>query len=81
MAQAVPEILEIILHDEIGHVRIGNRWYEHFCAQRGVDPAEEFRKLLKEYGASRPRPPFHNQARKMAGFSERELQYMEMGKD
>ena len=67
------EVLEIILRDEIGHVRTGNRWYEYFCAQRNLDPAEEFQKLLKEYGASKPRPPFHNEARRAAGFSEQEL--------
>jgi uncharacterized ferritin-like protein (DUF455 family) len=73
------QILEIILRDEIGHVRIGNRWYEYFCAQRGVEPAEEFQKLLQEYGASRPRPPFHKEARRAAGFSEVELRYLETG--
>ena len=67
------EVLEIILRDEIGHVRTGNRWYEYFCAQRNLDPAEEFQKLLKEYGASKPRPPFHHEARRAAGFSEQEL--------
>jgi len=71
------EILEIILCDEIGHVRTGNRWYEYFCAQRGVNPAEEFQYLLKEYGASKPRPPFHMKARQEAGFSEVELRYLE----
>jgi uncharacterized ferritin-like protein (DUF455 family) len=75
------EILEIILRDEIGHVRIGNCWYEYFCAQRGVDPAEEFQRLLKGYGASRPRPPFHKEARRAAGFSEVELRYLESGTD
>lgn len=75
------EILGVILRDEIGHVRIGNRWYEHFCAQHGVDPADEFQKLLKEYGASKPRPPFHNEARRAAGFSEVELRYLETGSD
>jgi len=75
------EILEIILRDEIGHVRIGNRWYEYFCAQRCLDPAEEFQKLLKEYGASRPRPPFHKEARRAAGFSDVELRYLETGID
>jgi uncharacterized ferritin-like protein (DUF455 family) len=75
------EILEIILRDEIGHVRIGNRWYEYFCAQRGIDPAEEFQKLLKEYGANRPRPPFHTEARRAAGFSDMELRYLENGGD
>jgi len=75
------EILEIILRDEIGHVRVGNRWYEYFCTQRGLDPLEEFQKLLKEYGASRPRPPFHKKARQEAGFSEAELRYLETGTD
>jgi uncharacterized ferritin-like protein (DUF455 family) len=75
------EILEIILRDEIGHVRIGNRWYETFCAQRGLEPAEQFQKLLKEYGASRPRQPFHKKARLAAGFSEVELSYLETGSD
>lgn len=72
------QVLEIILRDEIGHVRIGNRWYEYFCAKRGVNPAQEFQKLLKEYGASKPRPPFHSEARRAAGFSDEELLYLEM---
>lgn len=72
------EILEIILRDEIGHVRIGNRWYEYFCAQRGANPTQEFQKLLKEYGASKPRPPFHAEARRAAGFSDEELLYLEI---
>jgi len=75
------EILEIILRDEIGHVRVGNRWYEYFCTQRGLNPAEEFQKLLKKYGASRPRPPFHKEARRAAGFSDVELCYLETGTD
>jgi uncharacterized ferritin-like protein (DUF455 family) len=75
------EILGIILHDEIGHVRVGNRWYEYFCAQRRLDPVEEFQKLLREYGASRPRPPFHSEARRAAGFSDVELKYLETGTD
>jgi uncharacterized ferritin-like protein (DUF455 family) len=75
------EILEIILHDEIRHVRIGNRWYEYFCAQRGIEPVTEFQKLLKEYRANSPRPPFHKEARRAAGFSEVELRYLETGSD
>ena len=73
------EILEIILRDEIGHVRAGNRWYEYFCALRNLDPVEEFQRLLKEYGASRPRAPFHKEARRAAGFSEQELDRFETG--
>ncbi len=71
-ARAV-EILQIILRDEIGHVRTGNRWYAWLCAQRGLEPVTTFRRLLAEYGTLRLRPPFHEAARREAGFSEREL--------
>lgn len=67
------EILEIIQHDEIGHVRIGNRWYRYLCEQRGLDPVETFRRLLQEYGTLRLRRPFDDVARREAGFSEHEL--------
>lgn len=66
------EILQIIQRDEIGHVRIGNRWYNYLCAQRALDPIETFRRLLKEYDA-RPRPPFALDARRRAEFTEAEL--------
>lgn len=67
------EILQIILRDEIGHVRIGNRWYGWLCERRGLEPVATFRRLLEEYGTLRLRPPFYEQARREAGFSEREL--------
>lgn len=71
------EILEIILRDEIGHVRTGNRWYGFLCAQRHVDPVATFHELLAIHGASKPRPPFHRAARQAAGFSEEELRDLE----
>jgi uncharacterized ferritin-like protein (DUF455 family) len=69
------EILQIIQRDEVEHVRIGNRWYEYFCEQRGVDPVDTFRHLLQQYDA-RLRPPFDLVARRQAGFSERDLQLL-----
>jgi uncharacterized ferritin-like protein (DUF455 family) len=74
-ARAV-EILEAILRDEVGHVRIGNRWYAHLCAQRGLDPVTTFRALLKEYDAPPLRPPFHLDARRAAGFTEEEIDWL-----
>ncbi len=71
------EILEIILRDEIGHVRIGNHWYAWFCARRGVEPIATFRQLLREYSAPQFRPPFHRSARLAAGFSEAEMAMLE----
>ena len=70
------EILEIILRDEVDHVRIGNHWYTYLCAQRSIEPMAMFRTLLQEYNAQ-VRPPFHTAARLAAGFSEEELQALE----
>ena len=67
------EILDIILRDEIGHVAIGNRWYRHLCAERGLDPLTTYPELAERYGAPRPRGPFNMEARRAAGFQEDEL--------
>lgn len=75
------EILEIILRDEIGHVLIGNRWYDYLCVARGANPAEQFQLILKEYDVPPPRPPLHWAAREAAGFSAKELRFLETGSD
>ena len=65
--------LDIILRDEIGHVRIGNHWFRHVCNARGIDPISTFEALAKSYGAPRLRGPFNLEARRQAGFDEIEL--------
>lgn len=67
------EILDIILRDEIGHVRIGNHWYAWVCQDRGLNPHTEFAELARRYEAPRLRGPFNLEARRAAGFSEQEL--------
>ena len=66
-------ILDIILRDEIGHVAIGNRWFRHGCALRGLDPVAAYAALANEYGAPPLRGPFNLPARRAAGFDEEEL--------
>ncbi len=66
-------IVDRILRDEIGHVRIGNRWYGWLCEQRGLDPVATFADLASTHGAPRLRGPFNLEARKAAGFSAAEL--------
>jgi uncharacterized ferritin-like protein (DUF455 family) len=63
------EVLEVILRDEIGHVRIGNHWYHRLCRERGIDPAAHTRALIVATGAPRPRPPLNVEARTRAGLS------------
>jgi uncharacterized ferritin-like protein (DUF455 family) len=75
--QGAAEILDIILHDEIGHVEIGNRWYCHMCQLRGLDPRATYAELAQRYRAPVPRGPFNLEARRKAGFSEAELQSLQ----
>ena len=71
---AVGGILDIILRDEIGHVAIGNRWYGWLCDRRGLEPVETYARLAAEHHAPPLRGPFNLDARRAAGFSERELE-------
>lgn len=66
-------ILDIILHDEVGHVAIGNHWYRHLCDQRTLEPVATYAQLAAAYGAPRVRGPLNLDARRRAGFDETEL--------
>ncbi len=70
-------ILEVILQDEIGHVEAGTVWFRHLCAERGVEPDGEFEQLVRSHMAHTIRAPFHRQGRIKAGFSERELAFLD----
>jgi uncharacterized ferritin-like protein (DUF455 family) len=70
------EILGVIERDEIGHVAIGSHWFEHLCDARGLEPAATFRRLLVEYDAPPLKPPFNLEARRQAGFSQPELDWL-----
>jgi uncharacterized ferritin-like protein (DUF455 family) len=72
-------ILDIILRDEIGHVRIGNHWYNWLCEQHGLDPVAAYADLADRYRAPVLRGPFNLPARKAAGFTDAELAALEPG--
>ncbi len=74
---AAVEVLNIILRDEIGHVEIGSRWYRYLCEQRGLDAETKFARLLEEYMPGQIKKPFHYEARRQAGFSDKEMQHLE----
>jgi uncharacterized ferritin-like protein (DUF455 family) len=67
------EILDVILHDEVGHVAIGNRWFRWLCERDGHEPLEHYAQLAQRYGAPRLRPPFNLSARSAAGFTADEI--------
>jgi uncharacterized ferritin-like protein (DUF455 family) len=71
------EILEIILHDEIGHVLIGNRWFSFLCANENISPITAYRELARKYHAPILKGPFNVEARQQAGFTSEELHLLE----
>src|SRR5574343_819699 len=70
---ASARVLDIILHDEIGHVGLGDRWFRHLCAERGLAPESTYRELLTRFNAPWPQAPMNEAARLSAGFSHDEL--------
>jgi uncharacterized ferritin-like protein (DUF455 family) len=71
-ARAV-EILEIILQDEIGHVLIGNKWFNFLCDQVGLSAISTYKDLARKYRAPILRGPFNYEGRRQAGFTSEEL--------
>ena len=74
---AAVAILDVILHDEVGHVAIGNRWYRWACERDGVDPVAHYAVLAERHRAPKLKGPFNRDARLRAGFSEDELAWLE----
>ena len=75
--QASAEVLRIILRDEIGHVRVGTRWYHYLCEQGHLDPDKTFLELIQQYMRGSVRGPFNRSARRNAGFTAAELDRLE----
>jgi uncharacterized ferritin-like protein (DUF455 family) len=70
--QAV-EILDTILREEVGHVAIGNHWYHWLCQRDGLDSAIFHAHMASLHGGPSLKPPFNLAARKLAGFTQAEL--------
>jgi uncharacterized ferritin-like protein (DUF455 family) len=70
--QAV-ELLDIILREEVGHVAVGNHWYHWLCQRDGLDSAGFHAQVARQFGGPSLKPPFNLAARKLAGFSQQEL--------
>jgi uncharacterized ferritin-like protein (DUF455 family) len=66
-------ILDTILREEVGHVAIGNHWYHWLCQREGLDSASFHSEVAKQHGGPSLKPPFNLAARKLAGFTQQEL--------
>ena len=74
---AAIDILQIILNDEIGHVEIGTRWFNYCCDQQKLPRQETFEHLARRFFQGTIKLPLHRRARKNAGFTEAELDFLE----
>ncbi len=66
---ASADILQIIHDDEIGHVAVGKRWFDHLCASEESEPVERWQSLVRKHFKGGVKPPFNVTAREAAGFS------------
>lgn len=64
---ASAQLLARIHADEIGHVAVGKRWFDHLCARRHLDPVATYHDLVRRHFRSPLKPPFNTEARSQAG--------------
>ena len=60
-------ILDRIYRDEIRHVATGSRWFVRLCESAGLDVAEHWQSLVRQYFRGPLKPPFNDSARSKAG--------------
>ena len=75
--QETVAVLEVILRDEVGHVKAGSRWFRYLCEQRDLEPESTYFRLLEKHLGAGIRCPLHKPARREAGFTESELGRLE----
>ncbi|MGE4063948.1 MAG: ferritin-like domain-containing protein [Rhodospirillaceae bacterium] len=68
------DILAVIYSDEIKHLAVGVRWFEHLCSKRGVDPVATYKQMIDTRFTGKPKPPFNFEARAQAGMGPEYLQ-------
>lgn len=62
------QVLEVIYEDEIGHVAVGKRWFDHIAQDRGEDPKTAWQGLVRRYFKGSLKPPFNEAGRDAANF-------------
>ena len=70
LSREIIQALEVILEEEIDHVRKGDRWYRWACEKQKRDPAEYYT-IVSRYlpGATKEKHYVNVKSRKKAGFS------------
>jgi uncharacterized ferritin-like protein (DUF455 family) len=81
MVTKIIAALQIILDEEVDHVRRGDRWFHYACERENVSPDSFFDIIERHYPQSFPRKTAINcEARKSAGFGCHELEKISLVK-
>ena len=65
--------LSVIARDEVRHVALGDFWFRQLCGFQQRAAKQTYLELIERYKAPRPRAPFNEAARLVAGFDSSEL--------
>ena len=80
MVEKIMQALNIILDEEIDHVKKGDVWFNYACQKKGVESDIYFKIIDKYYPQGFLRAKnLNTDARKEAGFSCKELNFMAKG--
>ncbi|MGI6723366.1 MAG: ferritin-like domain-containing protein [Arcobacteraceae bacterium] len=76
--QKIIQTLEVILIEEIDHVKKGDRWFKFECDRLGLDYQKEYLNILEKHypGSTQKVQNLNFKARKEAGFSCDELKLL-----
>ena len=74
---ATADILAIILNEEVAHVAAGSHWFRWCCERDGLQPDDEFARLIALHARGSLRGPFNREARLAAGFAVTELDQLD----
>ena len=81
MIQKIMAALNVILDEEVDHVRKGDVWFEYACKEEGKEVSSYFEIIEKYYPKSFPRRVDINcEARRQAGFDMAELERISITK-
>ena len=77
------EVLQIILEEEVEHVRKGDVWFKYACEEEKLEPNKTYLKIIEEVfpGSTTRKMDLNISARKEAGFSCDELKVLSKKQD
>lgn len=78
-ARKVQKALKIINEEEVGHVLFGSNWYRRLCLVENLNPETDFENRMGKLRGILPKriAPLSHELRRRAGFTEKEIFYLE----